>query len=115
MSRHSNDLRIRVVDFYNKANTISETSKIFNISRSTIRFWINLFKKDSLYRIIPRVKMSKLDDKEILNFIDNNSDLYNYEIAKEFNTSKESIRRLLIRNKYTTKKNKKSIENLNKN
>ena len=111
MSRHSNDLRIRVIGFYNKGNTISETSKIFNISRSTIRFWINLFKTDSLYRIIPRVKMSKLDDKEILNFIDNNSDLYNYEIAKEFNTSKESIRKSFVKVVFIFLKNNKTSFN----
>lgn len=110
MSRYDNDLRDKVVNYFNQGNTITSTTQIFNIARDTVKNWVKLAKVGELYRILPRKGRSPLDNDKVIDYVNLNPDLYNREIADVFNTSPESIRRLLIRNNYTIKKNKRYTE-----
>jgi transposase len=110
MSNHSNDLRKRVVNFFNLGNTANKTSKIFQVSKDTVKKWVGWEKTGELFRVRNWQSMSKLDTKRILDYVDKNPDKYNYEIAEVFNSSKSAIQRLLAKNGYTVKKKQKSIK-----
>jgi putative transposase len=107
MSRHSNDLRIRVVDFVKDGGSKLKASKLFKVARQTVFNWCKLDTENQLYRIIPRKPNCKLDTDKVINYVNQNPDKYNFEIAKEFNCSTESIRQFLKRHKFSVKKNKR--------
>lgn len=114
MSRHSNDLRKRVITFFKSDKSKSLTAKTFQISRDTLDSWIKLDKENKLletkqYR---RGKLPKVDLDKFKEYIDNNSDKYYTEIAKVFNISKSQAHRYVTEKLgYTSKKNKPSTEN----
>lgn len=109
MSRHSNDLRQRVVDFYLKGNTLTLTTQVFQIARDTVKKWVRWKQQGQLFRVLPAKAMTKLDTRAILKYVDTHPDRYNYEIAKEFNSSRSAIQRLLAKNNYSLKKNRRGI------
>jgi transposase len=112
MSRHSNDLRQRALDFFKSNKSKTTTAKTFQISRDTLDSWINLDEKGLLHEVRTGGKgvASKVDLKKLEEYVDNNPDKYYREIAKEFGIKKSQAQRL-VTNKlgYTSKKNRKSI------
>ena len=111
MSRYSNDLRQKVVDYVNNGGKKLTASKLFNIARETIKSWCKLDIKNDLFKVIPRKPNCKLNTIDVINYVNQNPDKYNYEIAKEFNCSTESIRQFLKRHKISVKKNKRYTAN----
>lgn len=113
MSRYSNDLRKKVIDYFNLGNSKSKTSDIFNISRQTLDFWIKLDKEDKLFEIkkYQHGFKSSVDLDEFKRYVDENSDKYYHEIAKEFKIKKSQAHRIVkTKLNYTVKKNKQSTE-----
>ena len=104
MSRYSNDLRQKVVDYVNKGCKKLRASILFNVARETVKSWCKLDKENQLYRIIPRNSNCRLDTEKVISFVNQYPDKYNYEIAKEFNCSPESIRQFLKRHRFSIKK-----------
>lgn len=119
MSRYSNDLRLKVVNFFKQTNSNKElihskleTCETFQISRPTLDSWLKVDKEGGLlenkkYR---RGKISRVNLEELKKYIDGNPDQYYHEIAKVFSVNDERIR-ILVRDKlgYTSKKNRRSI------
>lgn len=108
MNRHGNDLRERVIWEIRIWKSIKWTSEIFKVSRQTIYDWIELEKEWKLEEINNyKTRQSKLNYEEIKKYVEENPDLYNYEIAKHFGTSTENLRQILIKLNFTVKKNKR--------
>jgi hypothetical protein len=114
MSRHSNDLRKRVIAHYHKhkskqTKTKKQICQDFSISRQTLDNWIELDREGDLFEIkqYHHGFSSRVDLAELKKYVDNNPDKYYSEIAKNFSVGAEQIR-ILITQKlgYTSKKNK---------
>ena len=110
MSIHSNELRKRAVDFFNLGNTANKTGKIFQVSKDTVKKWVQWYNNGQLFKQRKWKSMSKLDHQAILEYVDKNPDKYNYEIAEVFNSSKSAIQRLLKKYNYSVKKKQKSTK-----
>lgn len=119
MSRYSNDLRSKVVNFHKatKLGKRSKTSKTstcntFGISRPTLNYWLKL---DTQGKLLEETDyhhgfISKIDPEKLKDYVEANPDRYNHEIAKEFSVSKSQIQRFLTKLKITVKKNKQPTE-----
>ena len=114
MSRYSNDLRLKVINFFKQTNLDKEfihskleTCETFGISRPTLDSWIKIDKEGGLLEIkkYSRGKTSCVNLEDLKKYIDLNPDQYYHEIAKNFSVSDERIR-VLVRDKlgYTSKK-----------
>ena len=116
MSRHSNDLRKRVVAYYDKnkqSKTKKQICKDFSISRQTLDNWIKLNEKGELFEIkeYHHGFKSSVDLEDLKNYVDKHPDEYYSEIAKHFSVGVEQIRILVTKKLgYTSKKNKQSTE-----
>ncbi|NJL96726.1 hypothetical protein HC766_05330 [Candidatus Gracilibacteria bacterium] len=117
MSRHSNDLRQRVISFYHKKGNKLLTSITFSVSRPTIDSWIELDKKEKLFEIkeYTRGRISRVNLKKLKRIVDNHPDMYFREIAQYFPVKRTQIQNL-IKDKlgYTLKKNEQSTKRLMK-
>jgi transposase len=107
MSRHSNDLRQRAVDFVKQGNTKTDAIKIFKIARQTLYDWLKLDKLGKLTTVKPftGARKSKVSLLEFQTFLEQNPDLYYREIAKEFKISIPQACRLTRKLNFTVKKN----------
>lgn len=108
MSRHSNDLRQRVVDYFNKGNLKTVTARTFKISRQTLDNWLELDKQGKLTEVkqYHRGFESKVNLSELKDYVDRHPDEYYHEIAEQFGIKREQARVLVKRLNYTVKKNK---------
>jgi transposase len=114
MKRYSNDLRKKAIAYFKECGSCVQTATTFQINRHTIESWVNLKKEWKLYEVVSyQTRKSKLDYEAIKTFITDHPDLYNYEVAKEFNTSTSNIQRIVSNKlKFTRKKNKPIIPKL---
>jgi transposase len=112
MSRHSNDLRQRVITFFKSDKSKTKTAKTFQISRDTLDSWISLDSKGELFEIkeYHHGKISKIDLNDLKTYVDQHSDSYYSEIATKFGIKTTQAFRLIKKLKYTSKKNKPFIE-----
>ena len=102
------ELRERVLAFANDGNTIDESALTFKISSRTVGRWINLKKTTgNLEYKIPKKSAYKLKDSELLEFVNNNPDLYQREIAKHFGAVQSAVSSAFKR--LNIKRKKKSI------
>jgi putative transposase len=116
MTRYSNDLRKKVIEYIKLGNSKQNAIKIFNISRDTLFKWIKLDIENKLFEIdkSPRGRKSRVDIIELEKYLQQHPDVYYIELAKIFNISKSQIHNIVTKLGYRNKKNKKSIENQNK-
>ena len=116
MKRHPNELRTRVVNFVKEGNSKSSAIKIFKIAKQTIYDWIKLDSNGKLTEINNYLtRKSKIDTVKLLDYVNNNPDLYYREIAEVFKSSKSEIQYLLKKEGITVKKNKRYIRKETKN
>ena len=106
MSRYSNDLRQRVVDFAKQNNSKTKTSNTFRISRPTIDLWLKLDKEGKLEEVkdFHHGKLSSVDLNEFQEYINQNPDKYYREIGEHFNIGKSQAQRLAVKLNITVKK-----------
>lgn len=104
---YSTDLRERVLEYIEAGNTITEASRIFKVTRPTIREWRKLKKRNgSVAREIYRHGAIKLNDQELIEYVKASPDLYLKEYAEKFNMSISGICRAFKRLHITLKKSK---------
>jgi transposase len=105
---------MKAIAYFKQGHTCIQTATTFSVNRHTIENWVKLEKEWKLYTIISyQTRKSKLDYEAIKAFVKAHPDLYNYEIAKEFNTSPTNIQRILSTIfGFTSKKNKPHIPKL---
>lgn len=115
MNRHSNDLRIRVINHIKLDNTVAATSRLFKVAISTIRKWVIEDKLGNLTKVNHyRNKTSKIDYDQFVKLIEANPDLYYREIADHFHCSISLAHKLCTKLDITVKKNRQATEKLTK-
>ncbi len=83
---YSNDLRERVLAYYDDNHTQKETCSMFEISRSALTDWLKLRRETGSAHLRPRPKRrrsKKLDSEKLREYIACHPDAYLYEIAAE--------------------------------
>lgn len=102
------------MNFVKDGGSKLKASKVFKLARETVNKWVSLNQQGILFKIIPRKPNSPLNQSDVvdkvLEYIDNNPDAYDIEIAKQFNSSKSSVQRFRMQHGYTIKKNKKDTK-----
>jgi len=102
---YSVDLREKVLKYLEKNNDVIAVSKLFNIGEATVRRWISLYKKEG--HVKPRKRpyaYRKIDPDELKKFLDENPDLFLFEIAQHFSVTLQAIFYACKRLKITRKK-----------
>jgi putative transposase len=109
---YSNDLRKKVIDFIEAGNSVTDTAKVFGITRPTIYKWLK--KKNfegSLSDKPPKRMWKKIDPQLLIAFVKMHADFTLAEYAKHFKTTAVAICRALKRLKITRKKRLVFIKN----
>lgn len=98
---YGKDLKQRVLNYLEQGGSRVEASNLFCIARSTIYRW----ESGKNTGIKPGPKTShKIDQQELLNYMDNNKDAYLREIAAHFEVSVFCIHYNLLKLDVTRKK-----------
>lgn len=91
---YSNDLRERVLMYYDDKHSQNETCSVFNVSRSTLNSWLKLRRETGSAHLRPRPKTRnsrKIDEQKLKAYIESHPDAYQHEIAHEFGVSQSAI------------------------
>jgi len=93
----------RAIEYHEEGNTIRATTKVFGISPSTLNDWLNQYRNKAECKREKRIYQHKINEKDLLKYLDENSDAYLSEIAEYFNcctsTAWNSLKRLNITRK----------------
>ena len=98
--------RERVVSYHQEGHSWEETSKIFQVSVSTIRRWENQLKETG--NLEPKElhrSFKKIDPDRLKEYIAKNPDAFQYEIAKEFDCAQSAVNKAFKRLNIKRKKN----------
>ena len=104
---YSNDLRKRVLSYYDDTNNQKETCSRFEISRASLNRWLKLRRETGSAELKPRPKTRrsrKLDTDALKAYIEAHPDAYLREIAQVFGVSLSAIWYACERHKITRKK-----------
>lgn len=110
---YSNDLRQRVLAFYDDNHTQKETCAVFGISRSALTDWLKLRRDTGSADLRPRPKRrksKKIDGNKLRAYIADHPDAYLHEIASKFKVVPSAIHYACDRHGITRKKSKPAIE-----
>jgi len=90
---YPNELRFRILDYYDDNHTQKETCAVFQISRSTLCAWLKLRQTTGSAELKPRPKQrhSKINEEPLRSYIGDNPDAYFHEIAEVFKVSGVAI------------------------
>lgn len=108
---YSLDLRKRVVDAVNKGMSKSEACRVFRICRQTVYSWLHL--QNTQGNLNPITGFQKGHSHKITDlnsfkeYVDQNPDKTQIEMADDFNVSKWTIGRVLKKIGYSRKKKSK--------
>lgn len=103
---YSNDLRERVVSYYDADHTQEETCVQFSISRASLKRWLKL-RRDTgsvALKSRPPNRNRKLDGEKLKAYIAEHPDAYLREIAEIFEVSVSSVWYACQRHKISRKK-----------
>lgn len=104
---YSTDLRERVIEYIEAGNTLKDACRIFKMSRSTIYQWRKLKETTgTLEKQIYKHGAIKLNDQQLIEYVQANPDLYQKDYAEKFNMSSSGICRAFKRLHITLKKSK---------
>jgi transposase len=104
---YSRDFRDCVLAYLSRGHTMKSACEIFQINRKTIYNWKRLLSEHGHCNpiVLSRRKSRKIDDKRLLEYINDNPDAILEEISKEFSCSINSIWKRLKKLGITRKKN----------
>ena len=109
MSRlgYSVDFRECVLAYLSRGHSIKSASDVFQVSEKTINNWRQRVRKEGHCKplVSPRRASRKLDDKRLLEYINQHSDATLSEIAGFFSCAPTSVFQRLKKLKITRKKN----------
>lgn len=91
---YSNDLRERVLSYYDDGHSQKETSELFGIGRTTLTSWLRLRRDTGSAHLRPRPKKrksAKIDEQRLREYIEAHPDAYLREIAELFEVSDVAI------------------------
>ena len=97
--------RKRTLEYYHNGHTFRETCKIFGLSSYTLSKWINLLNTTGQLKDEKRKpKTGKIDREKLREYLRENPDAYQSEIAEYFNCSQSLVCYMLRSNGYNRKK-----------
>ena len=107
---HSEDLGKKVLNHISQYGSIKSAVELFEVSRSSIQRWQNK-QKDSgnVAKKARKCKPYKVQDMELVDYINTNQEAYLYEIAEHFNVTIGCIAMALQRLNITRKKRPQNI------
>ncbi len=89
---YSVDLREKVLEYLKKNNNQVAASKLFNIGESTVRRWTSQYKQQG--HVKPRKRpyaFRRISPEELKKFLEDNPDLFLFEIAQHFSVTLQAI------------------------
>ena len=102
---YSSDFRQKVISYYERTGSVSETATVFEISRNTIYEWLKLKKQTGkLDHQVTGPKPRKIDREKLVTYIEKHPDAYLTEVAVEFDCHPTAIHYALKAIGYTRKK-----------
>ena len=108
----SKDLRKAAVEYRLKGNTLIKTAKVFGVSKTAVSEWVKKYKETGDLSNKPLKRgYKKIDPKKLKDYVNQNPDATQKEMAKEFNCAQSSICDALKRNRITRKKRLYFINN----
>jgi len=103
--RYDKIFKKRAIEYHEDGNTIRQTAKVFKISPNTLNTWLKQYREHGEFIIKPRTYThGKLKKQDLLNYLEQNPDAYQYEMAEHFNVSQMAIWKVLKRFNITRKK-----------
>jgi transposase len=106
---YSTDLRERVLQYLEKNKNRREASLLFQVGEATIYRWLSRKKEKGNVEPIRRPYVyKKIEDQELINYVEKNPDHFLIEIAENFNLTPQAIFYALKRLKLTRKKSSHS-------
>jgi len=113
---HSEDIRERSLNYVSNGGKIKDAVKIFKISRSSFQRWRSSKIKTGSIENKPRVvEPYKINNYELLSYINEYPDAYIVEIAEHFSVTKGCISIALKRLNISRKKKAYYIQSAMKN
>lgn len=113
------DLREKVISYIEGGGKKSKASELFKISRPTIDNWLLRKKEKGNVKPNDYIRKSKVDNEELISFVEKNSNVTQKECALKFNLTQSGICRAFKRLKITRKKSlifiKKEMKRSEKN
>ena len=91
---YSNDLRERVLSYYDDGHTQKETCEVFEIGRTTLNQWLKLRRDTGSAHLRARPKRrrsAKISEQKLRAYIVAYPDAYLREIAEEFDVTDVAI------------------------
>lgn len=108
---HSKDLREKAVKYVENGGSIKDACHLFEVSRSSFQRWRNLKNQTGFLHPKSRIKSPyKIDNEELIAYINRHPDAYLSEIASYFNVTSGCISIALKRLKITRKKSLRSTK-----
>lgn len=103
---YSNDLRERVVSYYDAHHTREETCSRFSISRATLKRWLKQRRETGSVALEarPSSRNRKLNGDELKSYIADHPEAYLREIADAFEVSVSAVWYACQRHKISRKK-----------
>lgn len=104
---YSTDLRELVLEYIEEGHTLEDACRTFKVSRQTIYFWRKLKERTgSVRRETYKHGAIKLNDQELIEYVQANPDLAQKEYAAKFGMTQSGICRAFKRLGITLKKRK---------
>lgn len=90
---YSNDLRQRVLSYYDDNHTQQETCEQFSISVSSLKRWLKLRRETGSAELVarPKQRKRKVDAEELKTYIKEHPDAYLREIAEALELSVSAV------------------------
>ena len=91
---YSNDLRERVLSYYDDGHTQNETCEVFDIGRRTLNRWLKLRRDTGSAHLRPRParrRSAKIEEPKLREYIKMHPDAYLREIAEVFGVTDVAI------------------------
>jgi len=112
-SRYPNEFRMEVLkEVHAKELSILEISQAYKVSRGTIYTWLEDEQKNRLFddNRNKTGRQLSINSEAIIQYIQENPDAFQYEVAKVFNVSRESVRRILKSYGFNRKKKRRNTK-----
>lgn len=113
-SRYPNEFRMEVLkEIHAEEMSICKIADIYGISRGTLYDWLVKEKEGTLFEDNRHNagRHPSTDTEEIIQYVRENPDAFQYEIAKMCNTSQFTVWRCLKSHGFTRKKKRKNTKN----
>ena len=90
--------KLRAIEYHEEGNSTRQTSQVFKISPNTLNTWLKEYREHGSFVAKPRKSTrGKLKEQDLLDFLTDNPDAYQYETAEHFGCSQAAVSKALQR------------------